>query len=624
MSSAVKKTESFLGKAAIPVFFVLLVLSDLAFRFFYRTADSLPIVYPRALLFTLCWSLLLCGAVYCLPSRGRRAAMVIIMLFCCFAYIVHGVMYNLFGTFFSFADIAYAGDGAKFFSAAYLKVRKGMLLTCALTLIITVSCAASLPSRKWKARQLVIGLIMIAAAISGIYINHRDLMPNETDEAIAWDSAMKTSDAFCYRELKDVNRCMSLCGSYQYLYHSLAVTYGFDGSADPDKLKSELDEYYSSPERSEHPVNEMSGVFEDKNLIFIMLESVDTWMLTEEYMPNLYSLQQKSMNFVNYYSPQFITAGTFNTEFIANTGLIPPQTNISPDAYTNNAFPYSLAQLFRNEGYSARSFHSADPVIYNRGEIHLNLGFESYSYWLNMGMDNYMLDSQLTRGFSRMTEGDSFFSFIITFSGHGPYTDEMSDISAPHMDRASELTADKFPDASEKNRSEYTHAVAHAMETDDFIGDLVQKLEYSGLSENTVLVLFTDHYSKYMTDHEFTQTVKGISTSTLMSICPFMIYSEDMPPAEITKLCSSVDILPTVANLFGLDAPYRYYAGHDIFGSGEGYAVLPNGCWLSEDMFYNPANTELKDKDSVDLNIEIRSTVEMSQNAVRCDYFGIK
>lgn len=52
-----------------------------------------------------------------------------------------------------------------------------------------------------------------------------------------------------------------------------------------------------------------------------------------------------------------------------------------------------------------------------------------------MGMENYMLDSQLIEGYDLMTAGDPFFSFIITFSGHGPYTDHMRDISDAHLEQ---------------------------------------------------------------------------------------------------------------------------------------------------------------------------------------------
>ena len=57
-----------------------------------------------------------------------------------------------------------------------------------------------------------------------------------------------------------------------------------------------------------HEDNEMSGRYEGKNLMLIQLESIDTWMLTEAYMPNLYALKQESLSFVNHFTPAYITA----------------------------------------------------------------------------------------------------------------------------------------------------------------------------------------------------------------------------------------------------------------------------------------------------------------------------
>ena len=623
MRQLIGKSASAAGKTAIPICFLLLVMLDTAFRYLYRTAESLPVFSANAMLFTLLWALLLCGIVYCLPTIGRRIAIIALVVFACFVCFLNAVMYNLFGHFFSFADIAYAGDGAKFFSFAYLKMRKAMLGCILLALIVGIVSAVKLPKKKWTWKRLAVGVIIIALSVTGIRINHNRILAEDTSEVFTWANTHNTdSDAGCYKNVTDVNRCLSLCGGYQYLFRSFAVTYHLDGAPDYEQMRSELDEYYAASDKNEHPDNEMTGAFKDKNLILIMMESIDTWMITEDYMPNLYALQQSSISFVNHYTPMFLSAGTFNSEFIANTGLVPPSTGANVESYAVNSFPYSAANLFKAQGYEANSFHSASPAIYNRGEIHKNLGYESYNSWSEMGMENYMLDSQLTNGFELMTQGDKFFSFIITYSGHGPYTEDMHDISDAHIEKAKELAAKQGVDANENNKSEYTYAVAHALETDAFIGNLMQKLEESGHVEDTVLVLFTDHYSKYMTDHEFVNQLKSVHNEYDIYRTPFMIFSADTEAREVTKVSSTLDILPTVANMFGLDAPYRYFAGNDLFGSGGGYAPFPGNKWFDGEVYYTPSTqAELTQRQS-DKAAAINSSIDMAMNTVRCDYFG--
>lgn len=55
----------------------------------------------------------------------------------------------------------------------------------------------------------------------------------------------------------------------------------------------------------------------------------------------------------------------------------------------------------------------------------------TYHSGAEMGMDDYMLDSQMMEGYDMFIPEGPFFSYIITYSGHGPYTEEMGNISAP-------------------------------------------------------------------------------------------------------------------------------------------------------------------------------------------------
>lgn len=59
--------------------------------------------------------------------------------------------------------------------------------------------------------------------------------------------------------------------------------------------------------------SDYTGLFQGKNLLLIPLEAMDTWMLSQDYMPNLYKRKQQSMVFANYCTPAHITAGTLNT-----------------------------------------------------------------------------------------------------------------------------------------------------------------------------------------------------------------------------------------------------------------------------------------------------------------------
>ena len=346
-----------------------------------------------------------------------------------------------------------------------------------------------------------------------------------------------------------------------------------------------------------------------------------TWMLTEEYMPNLYRVQQESINFVNHYSPLYISAGTFNTEFIANTSLVPPSTGIANKVYKDNYFPNSLANSFNNAGYISNSFHSSNPNIYNRGAIHENLGYNKYHNWVDMNMENYMLDSQMINGYAKMVAEKPFFSFVITYSGHGPYTEEMHDISDAHIDVARALVTEKQVEASESDLKEYTYAIAHAMETDAFIGSLMQQLKADELLEDTVLIFFTDHYGKYMTNHQLVMDFKGVQNADFLCNTPFFIYDAETEGKTVETISSTVDIAPTVANLFGLDVDYEYYTGVDVFSETEHYVIFPGNSWYDGEIYYT-LNYEGEITEEIQTrNQEILEKMKYSEYTLKCDYF---
>ena len=101
-----------------------------------------------------------------------------------------------------------------------------------------------------------------------------------------------------------------------------------------------MDQYVAEYEAAQTD-NEYTGLLAGKNVILVQLEAIDTWMLQEAYMPNLSKLKAESISFTNHYTPAYITAGTFNTEFMTNTGLLPRHRGIATSVYGNNSFPYS-------------------------------------------------------------------------------------------------------------------------------------------------------------------------------------------------------------------------------------------------------------------------------------------
>lgn len=604
---------------ALPLYFCILVCLDLAFRYLYHTGNYAWTDLTPAL-FTLAWAAIFTGIAALLPGKAGKIWIIATCVFFSILTLVHAVMFNMFGAFFSLQDLVYAGDGAKFFSFTYLKIRKALIL-CVIFAIAGSIVSAWLLPKKIDFRKRMFALAPIVAGIVLTVVMHNSLVTELiVNHVMTWDVLEKKADEdpdkVTYTEFTNANSSLTLTGIYHYTIRNAVVTLS-PAAADEKEAIEALDTWFES----QTPVtSELAGTLEGKNLIMVMLESIDTFLLTEEYMPNLYAVQQQSANFTNNYTPLFLTAGTFGTEFLSVTGLIPPQNGADTDVYTENAFPYSLPNLFKNDGYSVNSFHSAGAAIYNRGAIHENLGFEAYHSYTNMGMDDYMLDSQLIRGFDQMVSDQPFYSFIITYSGHGPYDDSMSNISDPHLEAAQAAVSASGVTGSEANMQEYTLAVAHAMETDAFIGELMAALEESGHADDTVLVFYADHYCKYMTDVEFLMDLKDVPNRNLLANVPFFIYASDLEPQTIDTLTSSVDIYPTICSLFNLDVDLSYFMGLDAFVGGNEYVYWRDYSWY-DGTRYVDGSTSPEDTEGALRSAEVRTKLTLAWNTIIYDYF---
>lgn len=544
------------------LFFLTLLALDYGFQYFFlhlRVIDKQAYLLLR--LFTPGWALVFTGVAAVLPCLVRRLWMVLVGGVFSVLVIVHGVYINMYGKFFSLSDMGFAGDGAAFMDTSYLVIRRLLLVGILLCALLFVLCAVLTP-RRCKLR-FAWGVPMAAAGTAVIALLCGTVLGADT--VLVWDQ--HTDPSFLYDNFSDDQANMNMLGLYQYTFRDVQNIVTAGGNI-TDEERQALESWLA--ERS-HADNEMSGRYEGKNLMLIQLESIDTWMLTEDYMPNLYALKQDSLSFVNHYTPAYITAGTFNTEFMVNTSLIPAQPGLSMSVYTSNAFPNAMASLFEAKGYTARSFHGSEAEIYTRGAIHENLGYEKYYAGSDMQMHHYQFDRYLMNGYEAMTESTPFFSFVITISGHGAY--------GPHnlIGQTHQETADAVAKRTEEN---YRYAVAHAMETDLFIGMLLERLEAEGCLEDTVLIFYADHCNYYLLDNTLLKDIKGVDDLNQADNTDLFIYDGGKTTGTVQKVTSSLDVLPTIANLFGLDADYAAMIGHDAFSDDGGWAFWQDGTWF--------------------------------------------
>ena len=116
--------------------------------------------------------------------------------------------------------------------------------------------------------------------------------------------------------------------------------------------------------------------------------------------------------------------------------------------------------------------------------------------------------------------------------------------------------------------SEYVQGyLATQIELDRALEYLMNELEKAGKLDKTLFVLSPDHYPYYLKSDQLQELNNGVPVDRTFELyhSSIIMYNSAMTPETIQKPMSSMDILPTVSNLMGLDFDSRLMMGTDIF-----------------------------------------------------------
>ena len=378
------------------------------------------------------------------------------------------------------------------------------------------------------------------------------------------------------------------------------------------QYKHEVSEFLSSRDL-ETKENKYTGIFQNKNLIYIMLESGDDWLITKDTMPTLYKLKETGWDFTNRYSPFFYGGYTFNAEFAANTGIYLTE---GFSEYENNYFPFSLPNLFKNAGYKVNSFHMNNGDFYKRNTFHKSFGYEHYYGNYNNNEEksngyNYIYDVSWIRNeetYNKLVnKNEKFMSLIITYSMHLPY---FNNGICEQAIKNGKITYKPW----EEREIVCLHELAY--QSDLFLKELIEKLEHDDLLNETVLVIFADHNTYGYSDKEFLAKVKGTNDLNLQQKTPLIIWSEDIENQKIDILMDTADLVPTLANLFGLNYDANNYLSTDVFSDyHDKYIYFQYGEWLTEDGKYSK-----KEKDN-NMTKKVMDIIKYNKYILKTDYY---
>ncbi len=350
--------------------------------------------------------------------------------------------------------------------------------------------------------------------------------------------------------------------------------------------------------RSVSTSNEMTGIFKDNNLIIVLMESVnEIGIINEKDFPTLYKLYHEGISFHNHYSPRS-NCSTGNSEFSVLTSLYPVNGSCNANQYgTMYRYPESLYEVFKKNGYTTSAFHNYYDRYYDRTIIHNQLGVDHYygadelgiSYTTEYGeWPNDMELFQKAKDY--YMHDDKFVAYFATISTHHPYIN-------------STILGDQY--MSLWDNTSYSDSLKRYLSKmkvlDEALYELLNELEEEKKLDDTVIVLFGDHYPYGLTDKDINMYLKlngadyyvnrdSIIQKNIDRV-PMVIYHNNMDAISVSKYTTPVILVPTIFNLFGLAYDSRLYFGEDVFSKNyTNIAYFGDGSWQNNRGYYSNMN----------------------------------
>lgn len=405
---------------------------------------------------------------------------------------------------------------------------------------------------------------------------------------------------------------------FEYDYNTIDIDFS-GGSGEIAKIN----EFMANEKGSKQ--NKYTGMFEGKNLIFIVAESFNEIAVSEELTPTLYKLVHEGFDFQNFYTSNNLS--TIGGEFQALTGLYADNTILSSWRGGKAYYPYGLGNVFKDLGYNTFAYHNNSAYYQDRNVYLKTQGFDNFKGCYN-GLEKVINCEQWPQSDVEMIEGTisdyinsdkPFMTYYMTVSGHFYYSYSGNAMASKNKDLVDNLD---YPE-------EVKGYLATQIELDRALELMINKLEEASKLDDTVIVLLADHYP-YGLPIDYINILSDYKRDSLIEANSnnLIIYNSKMKSEKIDKVGMSIDVIPTVYNLFGIEYDSRLIMGKDILSTSEGIAIFKDKSWITNKGTYYASSGKFEAKvddisdDYVDtINSIVSNRVAISRMIVENDYY---
>ncbi|MBN8207139.1 LTA synthase family protein [Bacillus sp. NTK071] len=375
-------------------------------------------------------------------------------------------------------------------------------------------------------------------------------------------------------------------GSYSYhaydiLFNSFtSITSVFADDTDI----SEIQQYVDNKKIKASPYE---GVAKGKNLIIISLESTQAFMLDEsmegkQATPFLNKLKEDSYFFPNFYH-QTAQGKTSDAEFMIDTSLYPLSGGSVFVRKPENEF-FSLPETLNSAGYSTNSFHGNDREFWNREDMYKTLGYDRYyskrdfevtdENSINYGLKDIPFFEQSIPYLKDLKE--PYSAKFLTLTNHFPYLLEEKDRMI------------SIPETQEEVVNRYFATIRYE---DEAIKRFFEEMKAAGLYEDSIFVLYGDHYGLSETYNEalgdyFGEQIGPVEHVQLQKV-PLIIHIPGEEGKVFETVGGQVDLKPTILELLGVKERTSLNFGTSLLSSKrKDFVIFRDGSFVTKGLIY--------------------------------------
>jgi len=339
------------------------------------------------------------------------------------------------------------------------------------------------------------------------------------------------------------------------------------------------------------PNVEMFGKYKGRNLIVVSLESLQTFVINnqmngEVVTPFLNSLTKNkdTFYFKNFYHETGL-GKTSDAEFLIENSLYGLGGGAVYFTHGGNTYN-SMAERLGEQGYYTNVMHPNDKSFWNRDMMYKSLKVKKFydvnSYTVgegqavNWGMKDIPFFEQSVGLMTEMPQ--PFYSRLITLTNHYPF----------YLDEQDKFINEYTSSSGTLNR--YFQTVRYM---DESIKRFFDELKAKGLYDNSIIVMYGDHYgisenhndamATYLNKEEITPYDTALLQST-----PLFIHIPNSGNGKVMdEVAGQIDVRPTILHLLGIETSKDMQMGADLFSKEhEDFVIFRDGRFVTDKLVY--------------------------------------